>query len=355
MRYILLLSALLILVGCASTPSETKPPLGRHNLAHANGAHDSKTTLSYVRAYLLIGNIKKAEEHFTTLQTPALIPGALMALAELHAAKGNSVDAQQTFLLALTDTRFDASLNTQQVSANLLDYFCTEKKWPALQGYGSALVARAPDNPTQNTSPSGTHLKNNALTQIGLCFFNKQRLDEAHKWLLQLDDTQQLAPQAYLALARISVEQKLYSAAQQLINQYEATKTKIDAKMLWTAFEVYQALKQPEIAKQLGENLRALFPGNKYTRKYIMVVKRGDRMQREQQKTTAPLQTTHSTSVIKQTAISQTKTFHIIRKGETLYQISIRYDVSILDLLTLNPTLVVDDISLGTSIRLSAN
>jgi LysM repeat protein len=84
-------------------------------------------------------------------------------------------------------------------------------------------------------------------------------------------------------------------------------------------------------------------------------VKRGERMQLHQPKSVATLQTTNPTPLEKQTASSPDKTSHIIKKGETLYQLSKRYGVSILDLLVWNPALVVDDIPLGASIRISAN
>jgi Tfp pilus assembly protein PilF len=213
------------------------------------------------------------------------MPNTLLTLAELRAASGNAEGAQQAFLQAIANEQLDK----QSVSVTLIDYFCTQKKWPALQGYAAALVANTPQDKTLNASPTVNILKNSALTQIGLCFFNEQHFDEAQKWLQQLDVTQQLAHQAYLALARMAIEQKQYPTAQQLINQHEVTKNKIDAKMLWTAFEVYRALEQSEIANQLGE---------------------------------------------------------------TLYQLSKRYGVTTPELMSWNPNLVIDDISIGTKIRI---
>lgn len=346
LRYLIIASGVLLLLGCSNGPTNAKKDHSTVNVADS-----TLITLSHVKAYLLIGNIKQAQKTFDTIDNVQAMPNTLLTLAELRAASGNAEGAQQAFLQALDSGQLDK----QSVSVTLIDYFCTQKKWPALQGYASALVAYTPEDNTQNASPSGIQLKNNTLTKIGLCFFDEQRFDEAQKWLQQLDVTQRLAPQAYLALARMAVKQKQYSTAQELINQYESTKINIDAKMLWTAFEVYRALEQPEIANQLGENLRSLFPNNQYTRKYILTVKRGERMQRHQPKSVATLQTTNPTPLEKQTASSPDKTSHIIKKGETLYQLSKRYGVSILDLLVWNPALVVDDIPLGASIRISAN
>jgi Tfp pilus assembly protein PilF len=344
-KYLVIVSGILALLGCSTSPTNAKKDHSTVNVADS-----TLITLSHVEAYLLIGNIKQAQKTFDTIDNPQAMPNTLLTLAELRAASGNAEGAQQAFLLAIANDQLDK----QSVSVTLIDYFCDQKKWPALQGYASALAASVPDDNTQNTSSSGIHVKTNALTKIGLCFFDEQHWDKAQKWLQQLDVTQPLAPKAHLALARIAIEQKQYSAAQEFINQYEATKTNIDAKMLWTAFEVYWVLQQPEKANQLGENLRSLFPGNEYTRKYILVVKRGERMQRHQAKTVAPIQTTKPIPVTKQTTPAPAEIFHTIKKGETLYQISQRYGVSILDLLVWNPTLVVDDISLGTSVRISA-
>ena len=98
--------------------------------------------------------------------------------------------------------------------------------------------------------------------QIGLCFFNEQKFEQAKKWLQQLNYAHPIPPQVHLALARIAIEKNQLLVAQKSIKQYETTKSNIDAKMLWTAFEVYQTLKQPEIATQIGEHLYSLFPHN---------------------------------------------------------------------------------------------
>jgi Tfp pilus assembly protein PilF len=276
------------------------------------------------------------------------MPNTLLTLAELRAASGDAEGAQKTFLQALDSDQLDK----KSVSVTLIDYFCTEKKWPALQGYASALVASVPDDNIQNASSTVNILKNSALSQIGLCFFNEQRFDEAQKWLQPVNVTQQLTPHAYLALARIAVEQKQYSVAQESINQYEATKTNIDAKMLWTAFEVYRALEQPEIAHQIGKHLYSLFPNNEYTRNYILTVKRGERMMRRQQKVAALRQTTDSTFENKKTPSFSEPPFHIMQKGENLYQLSKRYGVTTPELMSWNPNLVIDAISIGTKIRI---
>jgi LysM repeat protein len=129
------------------------------------------------------------------------------------------------------------------------------------------------------------------------------------------------------------------------MDKFEAHKTEVDAKSLWTTIEVYRALNQPQEVTKYGEHLRSLFPNNEYTRKYLFLIKR------QQRKPTAITQ-------ISSPSPSKTEpadTFHTMKKGETLYQLSKRYDVSIADLLNWNPDLVVDDISLGTSVRVSAN
>jgi Tfp pilus assembly protein PilF len=345
-KHVLIVMTLLVTLGCSSSPSNLKTSSVNNNV------HSSHVTLSHVKAYLLLGNIQKAEQLFQTIEAAQMNFQSMLALAELHAAKGSSIEAQKVFLLVLTGNQFEEPLNKSIIPASLLDYFCTQKKWPALQGYASALVANTPlDNP-QNASPTVNILKNSALTQIGLCFFNEQHFDEAQKWLQQLDVTQQLAPHAYLALARMAVEQRQYPTAQQLINEYEVTKNKIDAKMLWTAFEVYRALERPEIANQIGEHLYSLFPNNEYTRNYILTVKRGERMMRRQQKAATLIQTTGLTFEKNQTVSFSEEPFHIIQKGENLYQLSKRYGVTTPELMSWNPNLFIDDISIGTKIRI---
>jgi Tfp pilus assembly protein PilF len=345
LKYLVVVSGILAFLGCSTSPSNAKKDHASIHVADA-----TLITLSHVKAYLLVGNVKQAQKTFDTIDTidnPQAMPNTLLTLAELRAASGDAEGAQQAFLQALDNGQHDK----QSVSVSLIDYFCTEKKWPALHGYASALVGSV-HNDTQNAKPSGIDVKNNALNQIGLCFFNEKHFDEAQQWLQPLDVTQQLTPHAYLALARIAVEQKHYPVAQESINQFEATKTNIDAKMLWTAFEVYMALEQSEIANQIGEHLYSLFPNNEYTRNYIITVKRGERRIRRQQKIAALRQSTDSTFENKLTASFSETPFHIMQKGENLYQLSKRYAVTTTELMSWNPNLVIDDISIGTKIRI---
>lgn len=350
LKYLVVISGILALLSCSTTPTDAPK-----SHATINVTDSTLVTLSHVKAYLLIGNVKQAQKTFDTIANSQAMPNTLLTLAELRAASGEAEGAQQAFLQALSNEQLDK----ESVPVTLIDYFCSQNKWPALQGYASALVADSSDDKIQAHIPSAIHLKNNALTHIGLCFFNVKRWDEAQKWLQQLDTTQQLDPQADLALARLAVEQKQYPKAQAYINQYEATKTAIDAKMLWTAFEVYQALDQSETAEQTGENLYSLFPNNEYTRKYILTKKREERIKRKQQETVALLETINSSPDKKlpsrTPAPAYEQSFHIMKKGETLYQLSKRYDVSIADLLKWNPDLVVDNIPLGASVRLFAD
>jgi Tfp pilus assembly protein PilF len=349
-RYLVVAGGILTLVGCSTSSSNLQ-----QSQSNINVPNSANIKLSHVNAYLLLGNINQAQKIFDTINNPFDMPNTLLTLAELRAVSGDAEGAQKAFLLALEND----SLDKTSVSITLIDYFCTEKKWPALEGYASTLLPSSADDNTSSSTPSSLKLKNNALTKVGLCFFNEQHLEQAQKWLQQLDVTQQLDPQVHLALARIAVEQNQLAAAQELINQYEATKTAIDAKMLWTTFEVYQALNQSETAEQTGENLYSLFPNNEYTRKYILTKKRGQRIKLKQQETVALLETINSSPEKNLTTPTPPPAYeqsiHIMKKGETLYQLSKRYDVLIADLLRWNPDLVANNIPLGAKIRLFAD
>jgi Tfp pilus assembly protein PilF len=287
-------------------------------------------TLSHVKAYLLLGNITKAEERFKTIQTPNLVPGAMLALAELLAAKGDSLGAQQAFMFALDNKPLPNLL----VSPKLLDSFCHQKKWQALESYGAGLL----DSFTDITA------KNTAFSMIGQCFFKAHEWLKAKYWLNQLDLEQAVDPLDFLALARLDIEDKKYTEAEQFVIHFEETKNNVNAHTLWTTLEVYQGLQQPERAEQIGQHLSALFPDSDYSLVYRQMLKLKNYGSRKTVKPETPQQAKLATKGIP----------HIIKKGETLYQISQRYGVSILDLLVWNPTLVVDDISLGTSVRISA-
>jgi Tfp pilus assembly protein PilF len=286
-------------------------------------------TLSHVRAYLLIGNIPKAEELFQNISKPELNPHALLALAELRAAKGDDLGAQQAFLLSTAHPEF----NSYQVSPVLLDYFCHEKRWQTLEGYAAGLA--------KGEIPAST--KNQQLSAIGLCFFSEQHWQEAINWLSLLDFTQQLDPLAYLAMARLNIEVQQNSVAQQFIDKYEVTKTQVDAQSLWTSFEVYRALQQHSLAEQAAQQLMTLFPNTNYGRKYLILTKRNKYVP-------AVVVNPITTLAVQDQKKPQ---IHLIKKGETLYQLSKRYNISVADLLKWNPSLVIDDISLGTPIRVS--
>ncbi|MEP1449119.1 MAG: LysM peptidoglycan-binding domain-containing protein [Paraglaciecola sp.] len=329
---------------------------------------ETEIKLSHVKAYLMIGNINKAQESFNAIDATNSrdVPNNLITLSELRAATGDAEGAQKAFLLALSNAPFDKL----SVPETLTDYLCSEKKWPALEGYAAALFTSSDEIPNESRSSARIKLKNKTLTQIGLCFFNGQQLEQADQLLQQIDLTQNINPEVHLALARIAVEQNQLDTAQASMKRYEATKSQIDAKMLWTAFEVYQALEQPEMTERTGEYLYSLFPHNEYTRKYILARKRSERLKRQQEaqellskNDLVPLGYEKEISTKAKAAKEQETqnqrlpepefSIHIIKKGETLYQLSKRYDVSIPELQSLNPTLEIDNISVGTKIRIT--
>jgi LysM repeat protein len=82
-----------------------------------------------------------------------------------------------------------------------------------------------------------------------------------------------------------------------------------------------------------------------YTRQYILLTKRAQRQARVYNPTPKTAKSKRNVSV---------GSFYFIKKGETLYQLSNRYGVSLSDLLLWNPALVVDEITLGALIRISA-
>lgn len=350
-KHILYASALLVFLGCSSNPNDIKAnsvdKSAFNNNPFNSRAHSSQVTLSHVKAYLLLGNIKKAEQLFQTIEAPELNAQAMLTLAELHAAKGNSIDAQQVFLSALAHDQFEVPLNKVSISKDLLDYFCAEKKWPALKGYGVAIINAT--NHEKTTLTDNTIIKNNALSKIGLCSFYQRRWDETKYWLEQVDFNEPVNPLTYLALARANIEQQLYAEAQSLITQYEQKKDTVDAQALWVTIEIYLTLRQPQMATQVGENMRSLFPYNEYTRKYILLTKRG--LIQEMANNLIPSPTLTKTSP---TPMDIPKDiFHLIKKGETLYQLSKRYAVTIRDLQAWNPNLVIDNITVGTKIRIT--
>ncbi|KXI30665.1 LysM peptidoglycan-binding domain-containing protein [Paraglaciecola hydrolytica] len=328
LRYVLFLSGLSLLAACTTSSSSASADKPKPILS-SDTTQLNKIALSHVQAYLMIGNNPKAEERFQTISEPELMPEAMLALAELRAAQGDDLEAQQAFMLAMNDS----TLNRQQVTPELLGYLCKQKKWEILQGYASGLV----------NSALPTLIKNQQLATLGLCFFHAQQWQEANNWLNQLDFTQPVEPAVYLALAQLNVEQQQYKTAQQLIDKYETNKTQIDAQTLWTSFIVYEALQNKHLAEQTAQQLKQLFPASDYT----LITKTKMAFQKKDSEAVVtkslPISSNQSTK----------PTIHLIKKGETLYQLSKRYVVSVADLLKWNPTLVVDDISLGTAIQVS--
>jgi nucleoid-associated protein YgaU len=176
-----------------------------------------------------------------------------------------------------------------------------------------------------------------------MCFYAQQRWSEASYWLEKIEVNQTTSPLVYLVLARAKIEQQQYPAAKELMFKFEARKTEIDARSLWTTIEVYRALNQPAEANKYGNHLRSLFPNNQFTRKYLFLVKREQRKPITQRQLATSIRDSNQTK----------PTLHIIKKGETLYQLSKRYGVTIPELQTWNPSLVINNISVGTQIQVT--
>lgn len=342
-KHVLFAVLLFVILGCSSSPNEKKPDTVNDK------EHSNHVTLSHVRAYLLLGNIQKAEQLFQNIYSTDLNGQSQLLLAELHAAKGNSIEAQKVFLSALTNLQFELAQDKASIPEALLDYFCEEEKWPALKGYGASIISTANDETESLTHY--TDIKNDALTKIGLCFYYQQRWGDTQYWLEKLDKTKQIKPIIYLALARAKIEQQQFSDAQGFMTQYEQNKDTVDPQSLWIAIEVYLGLNQPEMVTQVGENMRSLFPHNDYTRKYILLTKR--RRTQDIAKKLSPSLTLSSSLPLALEPKDDINAFHIMKKGETLYQLSKRYGVTIPELQLWNPSLVIDNISVGTKIRLT--
>ncbi|AEP30362.1 LysM peptidoglycan-binding domain-containing protein [Brumicola nitratireducens] len=332
-RYSLFIATSLLFLGCSSVSDNNHTPQTITN-TQANRA----VTLSHIRAYLLIGNIEKAEQLFQGLGHTENNTQTLLILSELKAAQADSLGAQQAFLLAMDNK---IASEKPMVSFVLLDYFCTEKMWPAIEGYGRSI----------NSAVISADLKNTQLTTIGQCYFEQDKWQAARYWFEQLDFSGSISPTVYLALAREAVESTQYVRAKDLIEKYDTVKSTVNAHTLWTAFEVYTALNQPQQAIELGKQLRILFPNNSFTRRYILLTKR-ERIQ-AMKEDPLPSLTLRSSLPLPLEPKSATNAFHIIKKSETLYQLSKRYGVTTSELMSWNPDIVIDDISIGTEIRIT--
>ncbi len=346
LQHLRFICLILLLCACSSGPDTQM-----QNTVNQPAKVSQNTTLSHIRAYLLIGNVDRAAQLFQSLDQSNLTSQGQILLAEIHAAQGDSVAAQQVFLSALANTQSGAGLASASIPSDLLDYFCTEKKWPALEGYGQAMLNTASD--VNKSAIAG--VKNKVLTNIGLCFFNQQQWQKSAEWLSHVELNEQVNPLAYLALARANIALQKPNEAQRYINQYKQSKNKIDADALWAEIQVYVALNQPDKAIEIGEVLRTLFGFNEATRKYILLTKRG---------ILAPPST--SKPVITQPSVPNTapavaqpnaaatieyNSIHTIQKGETLYRISKLYGLTTAELQAWNPELDVHDIPIGTQIR----
>lgn len=314
-----------ILSACASP---TAPP---ENLPILQKKRSDETILSYVKSYMLIGNFAKAQEHFLRIENPASMPEAMILSAELRASHNDVIGAEQDFMLAINDSKA-SKLN---IPPSLLDYFCTHKKWTALDGLAIAL---------QQLSPLST-VQNQQINNIGLCYFRHNKWEKAHTLLSYSNSQSDTHPLAYLALARINIERKLFAEAQALLAMFEANKLAVTAESLWLSYEVYHALGQHKLAEQTGEMLIVLFPDTDQAKLYNTVVKFNQ--------IDSNTRTANLTTPVEQ-ANTEAK-FHSIKRGETLYQLSKRYNVAISLLLKWNAQLNINDIPIGTQIQVSEN
>ena len=325
LRIVFLFCFISILSACAS---RTDLP---ENLQFVHQNQSDETLLSYVKSYMLIGNFTKAKEHFLKINNLTSMPEAMLLSAELKASQNDIIGAQQDFLLAVNHSKA-SNLN---VSPTLLDYFCTHKKWTALDGLVKAL---------QQLSDLSTE-QNQQITNIGLCYFRQNKWDEANTLLSYSDARSDTHPLVFLALARISVERKLFAEARRLLAMFETSKVAVTPESLWTSYEVHHALGQHKLAEQTGEMLIALFPGTDQAKLYNTVAKFN-------QIDSAP-RPSHSKNPVFE--VNTEVKFHSIKRGETLYQLSKRYNVAIGLLLKWNAQLNVDDIPIGTKIQVSDN
>jgi Tfp pilus assembly protein PilF len=304
---------------------------GSHKAIQPNNPAQPKATiqasLSYIKAYLQLGDIQQAQSLYDDLNRPDSSVDTLLVLAELRAAQNDPTGAQQAFFDAMAFPQFLVSSTPNQ----LINFFCEQKKWLALEGYAKSVQ--------QMTLTSNQ--KNQYLTPVALCFYNHNKPDEAGFWLAQLDSESQLSADVYLALAKIRADSQEWTIAKRFMRLFERNKTQVTADNLWSAAHIYHVLNRPNKASQLIDSIQRLFPMWEFPKSYQNQILIADKRKVAKVEESEPEL---------KTFLVNRSTVHVMQKGETLYSLSRKYQVNVSELKTWNPNLIVDDIPLGTSI-----
>lgn len=331
MRFYFLVITATLLCACAS-----QNQVGTEKPATFNAIEAARNRVSLGLTYLKNGNYVQAKTNLDkALEFAPRYGDAHFALAHYY---------QQVSEFELAKQYYEQAMSLDRNNPDLINsygaFLCETGDYHQAKQY----LLRAATSKSYNRSAE-------TYENLAICSHRQGKADESLNYVRTALQHQPGRARSWYMFVELLVASQQWQEAKLAFRQYEKV-VPVNADTLNLAIEIEQGLGNPKVAKGYQEMLEALYPDKVgQPRKVILAP--------ASQASTVGSPAVQAVSLQSQpqrgvsSLYSGKAKYHVLQKGETLYQISRRYGVSVQALVSWNNILDVSNISIGQKILVS--
>ncbi len=330
MRWFLLVCTCLWLTACANTLEEeattVNDPLGA-----------AKTRLSLGLSYLQAGNFSQAKFNLDrALSFAPRFADAHYGMAFYYQQVGEVAQAREAY-----DTALGLAPNDPEISNSYGAFLCTQGQFDeAEQLFLKAVSSR------DYVSSAQTY------ENAAICQQTKGDITQAIFYLKKSLNHQPRRASVLALLAELQTSQQQYADAKRTLNRLESV-SGVTADSVYLRYQIAQFEGDTVRQRDYANMLQARFPQHPNAQKVILdaeIIASGGvpKVQPSEAKPAAK-----ASSTTEQHSEKRSPLVHVLQKGETLYRLSVRYQVSVADLITWNKLTNATNLSVGQRIIVS--
>jgi len=332
MRLLQIVIFILCLSACATQNN------GASDTSEVDTLQAARTRVSLGLTYLKNGNYVQAKTNLDkALEYAPELGDVHFALAYYY---------QQVSEQGLAKEYYQRALDLDEDNPDLINsygaFLCEVGDYKAADAYLMKAVK------TRSYSRSAETYEN-----LAICSHSQGKLKESQQYLRTALKHQPGRGKSWYMLIELLLSQQLWQEASQAYRKYEKV-VPVNSDTLKLAIEIENGLGKHKVAKGYIDMLGSLYPDDAETpRRVVLTTSNTLPASDSNTEDTVVLADTpkveETASDLSQSAV----TFHILQKGETLYQISRRYDVRVQSLIDWNNISDVSSLAIGQKILVS--
>lgn len=322
----LLIIVVLLLSACVSEPR----PDGFKDKDDFDQIEAAKTRISLGLTYLNSGNYSQAKFNLDkALQFAPRLADAHFSMAYYYQKVDELELAEASYQEAI-----DRAPNNPDIANSYGAFLCQNGNYQKAKKYFLKAV-----NSTNYISTAETY------ENLALCSQSQGELDDAITYLKSAINHQPSRGKSLLLLARLQVQQQRWSDAKATLKRYERV-ARVTPDTLWLSIEIEKGLNNTKLVQGYGDMLIRMYPTHPNTLEYI---KNRDRFVTPKKQVNKVFKTQTVATIDRKPQIEvetvkkvvesldeKKAVYHVVEKGENLYQISLQYNVKMKRLMEWN-------------------